>query len=284
MEPEQPPIALPNEQPPHDEAEVRARHESNRAAWNEGAQHYTDHLAESIAFLRAGNSNVHPVERRSLGDLRQYHTAIHLQCASGRDTLSLWVEGVQKVIGIDISDVHIANARQMSAALGAPAEWFRCDVLDAPHALDGTADLVYTGRGALCWIQDLDAYAKVVYRLLKPGGIYHVFDGHPMTWLFDMEAETLRYSGVSYFGHYESNTGWPSTYIGDSLPVSPEQQSRKFEALWTIADIFNALTRSGLVVETIGEHPEPFWDEFPNLRPEYRGRIPSTFSMKARRP
>jgi hypothetical protein len=68
-------------------------------------------LEDTLAFLRAGGSNLHPIERTNLGDLRAWcTTAIHLQCASGCDTLSLWNEGVTRVIGIDISDLHIANA------------------------------------------------------------------------------------------------------------------------------------------------------------------------------
>lgn len=272
------------EEPPRDDAEVRARHEENRAGWNEGARVYTAELEQSIAFLRAGKSNLHPVERRNLGDLRAWcHTAIHLQCASGRDTLSLWNEGVPQVIGVDISDVHIENARRMSAELNIPAEWYRCDVLDTPHELDSTADLVYTGRGALCWLQDLNAYAQVVYRLLKPGGIYHVLDDHPVTYLFNMDAENYVYSGANYFKQWESSVGWPSTYIGSAMDIPLEQQARKHESLWTLMDIFNALTQSGLVVEYLGEHPEDYWDSFPNLQPELVGKIPLTFSIKARK-
>ncbi len=276
------------ENPPRDEAEVRARHEANRAGWNEGAIHYTQQIDETIAFLRAGGSNLHPIERRNLvgqlGDFRTWcKTAVHLQCASGRDTLSLWKEGVERVIGVDISDVHIENARRISAELNAPAEWRRCDVLDTPHELDGVADIVYTGRGALCWLQDLDAYAKIVYRLLKPGGVYHVLDDHPAAFLFDTQAETLQYSGDTYFGHCTSSAGWPATYIGDSIGIPLEKQSRKYERGWNLMEIFNAITQAGLVVEYLGEHPDPYWDVFPNLRPELRGRVPLTFSLLARR-
>ena len=159
--------------------DVRARHESNRLSWNQGAQRYTEELQETIEFLRAGNSSLHPVERRNLGDLRAWcDTAIHLQCASGRDTLSLWNEGVKRVIGVDISDVHIANARRMTEALQAPATWYRCDVLGTPHELDGVANLVYTGRGALCWLHDLNRWADVIFRLLTPGGVMHILDDH----------------------------------------------------------------------------------------------------------
>jgi len=267
-----------------DPDEIRARHESNRKGWNEGALHgYTPEIENIIEFIRSGKSNLHPVERTYLAEiLPECGLAIHLQCASGRDTLSLLNEGVKRVIGVDISDVHIDNARRISTALDAPAEWYRCDILDTPAELDGSADLVYTGRGALNWLQDLDGWAQVVARLLKPGGVVSVFEGHPFTWLFKMESSTYEYSGVDYFAHCESGAGWPETYIGD-IGISNEEQARKYECLWPVSSVFQALTRAGLSVVHFGEHPEPYWDEFPNLKPELRGRIPNTFSMLAKK-
>jgi SAM-dependent methyltransferase len=271
------------------ESELRARHEANRAGWNEGAQHYTAEIPATVAFISQGKSNLHPVERRNLGDLRSWcQTAIHLQCASGKDTLSLLTEGVGRVIGVDISDVHIENARQISAALrelglSIQAEWIRCDVLDTPHELDGSADLVYTGRGALCWLHDLNRYAQVVARLLKPNGVYHVFDDHPITNLLDLDSEGYVFRNVSYFGHAEASIGWPDTYIGDSLGIPVEKQAVKYERGWNLMDIVNALIRAGLTIEYLGEHPEPYWDVFPNLKPELHGILPLTFSLIARK-
>ena len=65
-------------------------------------------------------------------------------------------------MGIDISEVMIEVARRKSEALAAPAAWHCCDILETPAELDGTADLVYTGRGALLWMMDLPAWARVV--------------------------------------------------------------------------------------------------------------------------
>jgi len=271
------------------ESEIQARHESNRAGWNEGARHYTAQIEATVAFIRAGKSNLHPLERRNLGDLASWcQTAIHLQCASGRDTLSLLNEGVGRVVGVDISDVHIDNARQTCkrlAELGHPvnAAWVRCDVLDAPHELDASADLVYTGRGALCWIHDIQHYAGVVARLLKPGGVYHVLDDHPLTNLFELEPETFVLRGTGYFGHWETSRGWPSTYIGDSLGIPVEQQAEKYERVWTLMEVVNALIGAGLAIEYLGEHPEHYWNAFPNLKPEWRGLLPMTFSIRARK-
>lgn len=272
-----------HERPAADTDDVRRRHAGNREAWNEVAVHaYRKDLEERIAFLRAGHSNLHPIEKRNLGDLSAWcDTAIHLQCASGRDTISLLNEGVRRVVGIDISDEHIANARATSDALGIDASWHVCDILDAPAELNGTADLVYTGRGSLCWLHDLDAWAAVVNRLLKQGGIFHVLDDHPFVWLFDPDAEQPVYFDIDYFSHSESSQGWPGSYVGNFIPI--EQQARKYERLWTLSAIVNAITGAGLHIESLGEHPEDYWPSFPNLKNEYRGKIPLTFSLMARK-
>ncbi len=264
--------------------EVRERHAANRSGWNEGAAWYASRVDETIEYLREGKSNLHPLERANLGDLGEWcDTAIHLQCASGRDTLSLWNEGAKHVVGVDISDLHIENARRTSAALDAPAAWHRSDVLDTPADLDGTADLVYTGRGAVCWIHDVEEWASVTARLLKPGGILHVLDDHPISWLFDQDNPKLASSGFSYFESACSSVGWPETYIGD-LEVPKSELTRMHERLWTLADLHGALSRAGLVVERLGEHADEYWDSFPKLEPGEKRKIPLTFTMMARRP
>jgi SAM-dependent methyltransferase len=259
-------------------------HEDNRAAWNEAAQSYAAKLDETIASLRAARSSLHPLERANLADLADWcECAIHLQCASGRDTLSLWLEGASRVVGIDISDLHIENAQRLAAALNAPAMFYRCDLLDAPHELDGTADLVYTGRGALCWLHDIDAWAAVVLRLLRPGGILHVLDDHPLSWLFDVDADRLVPSGYDYFSlAADSSRGWPASYL--TLAVPDERQAVKHERQWTLAQIHQALVGAGLIVEQLGEHPESYWDPFPNLPDEIRRTIPNSFTVVARKP
>ncbi len=275
------------EPPARDTAEARSRHESNRLAWNEAATRYAEEIEETIRFLREGGSNLHPIERGMLGDLHAWcRRAIHLQCASGRDTLSLLNEGVREVVGIDISDAMIANAVATCEALGSrarSARFIRCDVLDAPANLDGGFDLVYTGRGAICWILDIDAWAAVVFRLLKPGGLLCLFDSHPATYLFDNEAAELVPTGIDYFRHAEISRGWSSGYLGD-LPIPTGLQSAKHERLWPIGATVTALLGVGLGIEHLGEHPDPYYDGFPRLPPELSARLPMTFSILARKP
>src|SRR3954449_6487618 len=198
---------------PDELADVRGMHAANRGAWDEAAERYEDWFDEAVALIRSGGTNLFGVETELIGDLHgRCRRAIHLQCAGGRDTLSLWNQGAAEVVGVDISERMIDCARQKSAALGAPAHWYCCDVLETPPALDGTADLVYTGRGALYWLMDLEVWARVVARLLAPGGRLYVFEGHPLAWIFDVAAAEFRLDPV--YGDYFAETldvgaGWP---------------------------------------------------------------------------
>ncbi len=265
---------------------VREMHQSNRAAWNEAAADYADGTEDRIEFLRAGGMNFGEAEEPYLRDLGSWcRRAIHLQCAGGTDTLSLWNKGAKEVVGVDISEDMIAVARRKSEALKAPATWFCCDILDTPHHLDGTADLVYTGRGAINWLHDMDGWAAVVARLLAPGGRLYVFEGHPLTWVWDAEAPALRLDPV--YGDYfqtaaQAHQGWGPTYIGE-LAKPKEELSEKYESQKTFGQIINPLLQAGLRLEKIEEHAETYWEQFPNLPPEMVAKLPNTFSLLMRK-
>jgi SAM-dependent methyltransferase len=265
-------------------SDVAAMHEANRAAWDEAAERYERWLPEAIELIRSGGSNLFPVERQLLGDLHgRCNRAVHLQCAGGRDTLSLWNQGAAEVIGIDFSPRMLELAARLSEAVGAPARWILADVLDAPAELDGTADLVYTGRGALIWLQDLDAWAAAIDRLLAPGGRLVLFDGHPVEWLFDADADGQWVATeYDYFAGPEASRGWEPAYI-DRLSIPDAEQSWKFARAWTIGEVVTALVRAGLRLDQLAEHPVDWWGGHDDVRPEERGRIPLSFSIVARR-
>lgn len=270
--------------------DVRQRHQDNRAAWNEAAQRYEGEIEADIALLRAGGKNLMAPELRFLQNLGSWCTrAIHLQCAGGRDTLSLWNHGAQEVIGVDISERMLACALRKTEALGAPAQWYCCDVLDTPHALDGSADLVYTGRGALYWLMDIVAWARVVARLLKPGsGRLYVFEGHPLSRIWDMEAADLRLDPDPGYGDYFSDAimvdhGWPTQYIPAHILPPQEAQAHKHARQWTLGQLLNALVDAGLLLERFKEHPEQYWEQLPNLPKEVADRLPQTFSLLMRK-
>jgi SAM-dependent methyltransferase len=260
-------------------------HAANRDAWDQAAERYEGWLTEAIDLIRSGGTNLFGAEIELIGDLRgRCHRAIHLQCAGGRDTLSLWNLGADEVVGVDFSPRMLDLARRLTEATDAPARWIESDVLDTPHELDGTADLVYTGRGSLLWLQDLDAWAAVVARLLSPTGRFVLFEGHPAEWLFDVDAEGRWIAtDYDYFGGAEASKGWAPEYI-DRLSVADEDQSWKFARAWTLGEVITALVQAGLRLDRVTEHPIDWWGGHDDVRDEDRGRIPLSFSVVARGP
>ena len=256
-------------------------HQETGAAWNQAAANYERDEAEDIEFLRSGGSHLFAPERCILRDLRPWcHLAIHLQCAGGGDTLSLLAQGAHEVVGTDISPRMIGVARRKAEALALPATFHACDTLEVPHDLDGTADLVYTGRGALPWMMDIGAWARVVERLLKPGGKLYVFEGHPLDWVWDMEASEYRLDLVrgDYFSEQLTDQRWPNPML-DRLDEGDGKRPRAQEQQWRLGDVMNALVATGLRLEHFEEHPHLYWGQFPHLPEDLARKLPHTFSL-----
>ncbi|MEM6288068.1 MAG: methyltransferase domain-containing protein [Bacteroidota bacterium] len=259
---------------------------SNAAAWDRAAQKYAPDVERDVAFLQGGGNALFEIERRALGDLSACRRAIHLQCSHGLDALSLLDLGVTEVVGVDISPEMLAQAEQKASRLGARAEWVCADVLGVPSALDGSAQLVYTGKGALPWIHDLDAWAAVVRRLLQPGGRLFVFEGHPLNWVWAMDEAThrLHADGRGYFDREPlANDGFPAAAVEQFTPEGVPAATA-WEWQWTLGDVVTAVARAGFVVERLEEHPEHFWPQFDEIGEAELGRLPHTFSLLARLP
>jgi predicted TPR repeat methyltransferase len=138
--------------------DLKELHRENERVWDMVARSkYARDVDEDVAFLKAGGISLMSHERRLLGNLTSWCArAIHLQCSHGLDALSLWKLGAGEVIGVDISECMLALADRKARLLAAPAKWIHSNVLDVPEELNATADLVYTGKGALPWVMDLD--------------------------------------------------------------------------------------------------------------------------------
>jgi SAM-dependent methyltransferase len=263
-------------------------HESNRQAWNEAASYYRTGLESSIELIKRGGMTFCEPEIKHLNALRggSMNRCIHLQCAAGTDTLSLLNFGAKEVIGVDISEEMIRLAQSKSTLLGLNAKWICSDILNTPSDLNGTADLVYTGKGAINWMMDIQAWAKVIARLLKAGGVLYLFEGHPFTYCFDMNASELMIDPVwrGYFSEipYESKD-WPETYVG-KLKETENDQTTKFEKAWPVSRVIDSLLQAGLVLQRFEEHPDKYWDEFQNLPDDLRSRFPNTYSVVMRKP
>ncbi len=269
---------------PAEAADVAAMHAANLLAWDEAAEDYERRLPGSIKLLASGGQSLLPVETALLGDLHACALAVHLQCAGGEDTLSLWRLGAAAVVGVDFSPRMIALAKQLTVAVGAPASWVQADVRTLPASMDGTADIVFSGRGSVMWVQDLDGWAAGIARLLAPGGRFVMFDGHPAEWLFDGDGEGgWLLTDYDYFGGTEASRGWAPAYI-ESLSIPDGEQHWKFARAWTLGEVITALAGADLRLLRVTEHPVDWWRGHRDVAPAERGRLPLSFSIEAVRP
>lgn len=264
-----------------------ALHQQNQAAWDLTARHkYADDVEHDVTAIASGQSSLLPAEVAVLGSLvPTCQRVIHLQCSHGQDALSLWRLGAQEVIGVDISAEMLALAAQKSQRLGAPARWVHADILTTPHDLDGSADLVYTGKGAIPWMMDLTAWAQVVARLLKPGGWFYLFEGHPLNWVWEPDADhfTLRDDGGTYFANDPRvNRTFPAAVVQRARP-DDASAPQPVEHQWTVAQIITALVDAGLTLRRFEEYPTHFWPEFDAIPTPVHDRLPHTFGLLMRK-
>ena len=273
------------------------RLDANRRNWNERTPIHAASTFYDVEAFKQGANALNDIERREVGGVAG-RSLLHLQCHFGLDTMS-WARLGAVATGLDFSDEAVALARKLNAELDLGARFVQANVYDAADAINERFDIVYTGKGVLCWLPDLGAWARAVARLLKPGGVFYLMDTHPFLDVFDPAAagtageqcagpDDLRFR-YDYFpneGRYFAG-GEPS-YAGSKALVSGTYQ------WWhSIAEILGALLDAGLTLEFFHEFAQSFWRVFPGMAQgddgwwrfrDHNQRLPQTFSLRARLP
>ncbi|SDS74937.1 Methyltransferase domain-containing protein [Friedmanniella luteola] len=240
---------------------------ANRAVWEAASAKHVREFDELLEDGRRGGSLV-PVELAVLAPLlAPAPLVVHLQSGHGLDDLDLVRHGARGVVGVDYSTVAAGAAQQRSALLTSPCHYVVAEVPRVPLA-SGCTDLVYTGKGALIWMRDLDAWAREVARLLRPGGHLVVHEAHPLVplWTWDADEPRVR-PDRSYFAR---------THVNDSFPAGGA-----VEWQWSLGELVTALAGAELVVQRLAEHPEPFWRPGGVDAAAWDGRLPNTFTLLA---
>jgi SAM-dependent methyltransferase len=258
-------------------------HDETARGWDIVARtKYRAEFNDHVALLRAGGHDLLEPEVAVLVPLLPGSHVVHLQCSHGLDTLGLMNAGAESAAGIDISPEMIAQARDKARAAGIAADFCCADACDPPTELCETADVVYTGRGAIPWIQDLRLWAAAVRRLLRPGGHFFLFEGHPLDALWDRDEDHLVLrTAVSYFdAQAREHTGFPASVVsrerGDDRP-------RMLERYWRPGQVIEELLAVGLSLVHFREYPAQYWDQFPNWPQEVRDSLPHSYSVLALR-
>jgi ubiquinone/menaquinone biosynthesis C-methylase UbiE len=219
--------------------------EINRKSWNARTGVHLASEFYDLPGFRSGATSLNDIELGLLGDVAG-KSILHLQCHFGQDSLSL-VRLEAMVTGVDLSDVAIDEARKLTAELGLSADFICCDVYDLEEHLDGQFDIVFTSYGAIGWLPDLDRWAKVVKRFLKPGGRLVLVEFHPVVWMFDERFQGIQYS---YFNTGPIHENCSGTYADPTASIQLESVGFNHP----LSEVLGSLISHGLTIRHFAEY------------------------------
>ncbi|HRH39158.1 MAG TPA: class I SAM-dependent methyltransferase [Flavobacteriales bacterium] len=218
--------------------------EANRLLWNARTPHHIGSRMYNVESFVAGRNSLTELEMELLGRV-DGKRVLHLQCHFGQDTLSLARMGA-RVIGLDISDVAISEAKKLAARCGLQAEWVLSNVIEHQPHLDDRFDIVFTSYGTIGWLPDLKPWAANIGRYLKPGGRLVFIEFHPVMWMFDNDFTRVAYS---YFNRETIIEEEQGTYADRDANIKMEAHSWNH----SLGEVLDAL----LVPLRLG--PQIFW-------------------------
>lgn len=268
---------------------------SNERKWNELAEiNYrsasSDYRVDAFLNGPEGARDLHKTELEELGSVKDLDI-LHLQCHFGMDTLLLARKGARSVTGLDFSPVAIRQARELAQKAGIEARFVEGNLYDAPKLIDGTFDLVYVTWGTICWLPDIEGWARVVAHFVRPGGRFYFLDQHPVSLSFDDLAPEPHPPVYDYF-HKPEPIAFDGTdaYADESAVL---ETKRSYEWTHPVGEVVTALIDAGLGIEYLHEFDTIAWKALAYMEPCEGGlyrlpqgmpRVPLSYSISARKP
>lgn len=217
----------------------------NRQSWNKRVDAHVASAFYDVAGFLKGKSSLNSIELELLGDVSG-KTILHLQCHFGQDTLSLARMGAATT-GVDLSDKAIDKAKELAEQCQVDANFICCDIYDLPRHLHTQFDLVFTSYGTIGWLPDLDQWAGIISRYLKPGGRFVFAEFHPVVWMFDDDFTKIGYNYFKAEPIVETHTG---TYADTGADIEVNTVS------WNhgMSEVVNSLIRHGMEIKRLNEY------------------------------
>lgn len=253
----------------------------NQETWNNKTKFHVESDFYEMEQFRNGKSSLNEIELSLLGEVKN-KKILHLQCHFGQDSLSLARLGA-KVTGIDFSNEAIAVAKNLAEELKLDARFICCDVHETLNHLEEDFDIIYTSYGVLGWLPDLNKWAAIVSKLLKPGGQVVLVEFHPMVWMFDNDFAKIAYSYFNVEMIVEEETG---TYADKNADLSTKTIT------WNhpISDVLQAMLANGLEIISFNEYDYSPYDclgEMEEIAPkkfrikQFENKIPLVYAVVA---
>ena len=251
----------------------------NKESWNNRTDSHLNSEFYDVKGFLAGKNSLNSIELDLFGDVTG-KKILHLQCHFGQDSLSLARMGA-KVTGVDLSDKAIAAWNELAAKMELDVNFICCDLYDLPNHLEDQFDIVFTSYGTIGWLPDINKWAALISRFLKPSGQFVFAEFHPVVWMFDDDFKFVKYGYSQTEPVMESEEG---TYADKTADI---QQSY---VTWNhgLADVISALINQNISIEKFQEFdysPYDCLDHLEEFEPgKYRvkhfgNKIPMVYSI-----
>jgi hypothetical protein len=106
--------------------------------------------------------------------------------------------------------------------------------------------MVFTSYGTIGWLPDLDKWASIVSRYLKPKGQLVLVEFHPVVWMFDYNFEKVAYNYFNAGAIVETQNG---TYADKEAPISNTEVSWNH----SLGEVFSSLLANGMQITSFQE-------------------------------
>lgn len=259
--------------------------ELNKESWNEFTPAHVDSDFYDVASFKKGASSLNNIELDGLGDVSG-KSLLHLQCHFGMDTLSLARLGAD-VTGVDLSDVSVKVANGLATELNIPARFIASNVYDIDQHLEKQYDIIYTAYGAINWLDDLDRWAALIHKFLKPNGVFYMVEFHPYIYTLDHQDMKIK---TSYFKTDPMESMADESYTDGSK--TEKKNLRYVEWNHSLSEVIGSLQKAGLQLEAFNEFPYSVYNCFDNMEEiekgqwvfeQYGDKIPYMYALKMRR-
>jgi ubiquinone/menaquinone biosynthesis C-methylase UbiE len=253
----------------------------NRQSWNNKVDtHLKSEFYDLVGFIN-GKSSLNDIELNLLGDLSG-KTILHLQCHFGQDSISLSRLGAE-VTAVDFSDKAIESAKQIAKDCNSNTRFICCELYELPNYLDEKFDIVFTSYGTIGWLPDLDKWAGIIAKFLKPNGQFIFVEFHPVVWMFDDSFENIGYRYFNSGAILETVSG---TYADKKADLTQSY------VMWNhgISEVANSLIKNELEINLLDEYdysPYNCFNHTIEFEPKkFRikhldNKIPMVYSIKA---
>lgn len=257
---------------------------SNKALWNELTTIHEESKFYDVDSFLNGKSTLKSIELGLLGSLNE-KSLLHMQCHFGMDTLSLARLGAQ-VTGVDLSEKSIEVANKLAKKIKQENANFICsNIYDLDTVNNEKFDIVFTSYGVLCWLNDLDKWAKTIFNHLKSGGIFVIVEEHPLANIFEQVEDNLEIQ-YSYFDKKTLELKVDGSYASRTAKI---RQTVSYEWLHTLSEITNSLIENGLTIKQLNEYPFSMYQKFECMKEVEEGwwiypeapELPLLFSIVA---